>query len=68
MTLLQKPIRRELPSRTSGARNLIIELSPSGIITIREKGLRRGYDIEVTALFYTLIQLAIREEKKTRKR
>ena len=68
MTLLKKSIRRELPSRTAGARNLIIELSPSGILTIREKGIRRGYDIEVTSLFYSLIKMAMQEEKKTRKR
>ena len=68
MTFLSKRVRREIPSRMSGARNLIIELSPAGIISIREKGRRRSYTVEVTSLFWRLVKLAVEDEKQSQKK
>lgn len=63
MTLLHKPVRRELPHPR---RNWIVTIYPEAIIGIREKGRRREYRISLEACYSMAAKLAAAELRKAR--
>jgi len=79
-TLLKKPVTREVRNWCrkglfglggSGGRALIVSLEPGPVISFREKGCKKRYDIDIERVF----NLAVRQdmlkrdaEKKKRKK
>jgi hypothetical protein len=49
-------------------RNLVVSLEPGNIISFREKGLRRRYDIDIESVFNLAVRrTTLRDEEKKRK-
>lgn len=52
----------------SGGRNLILTLEPGNVISFREKGLRRKYDVDIESVFNLAVRRTIlkQEEEKAK--
>lgn len=77
-TVLKKAVIREIAEwkrkglfglgHGGGGRNLILTLEPGNIISFREKGLRKVYDIDVENVFHLAVRRTLlREEEEKRK-
>jgi len=61
MTDLTRPVTRRVNAMWRGREvPLIIEISPSGVITFREKGSRKSYSISVMTCYY----MAVKQNKE----
>jgi len=71
VTNLKKPVRRETPAQFRG-RRLIVILEPPDLVTIKEKGRRKGYTLTVESIYVLAAdaearrQIAERRKRKPR--
>lgn len=71
MTGLKRPVRRETAARFRD-RKLIVILEPPDLITVKEKGRRKGFTLTVEAIYILAAEAEVRrqkaEKRKNRKR
>lgn len=51
MTHLTKPVRRSTDVRVAGSRPISVELREPGILVLRERGRRVGYEVSIAACY-----------------
>jgi hypothetical protein len=78
MTVLEKkPVVREIKEWKrrglwgmggSGGRNLIMSIEPGNIVSFREKGLRKRYDVDIESVFNLAVRrTTLKDEQEKRK-
>jgi len=63
MTHLTKTVRRSTDVRVAGSRPISVELREPGIIVLRERGRRTGYEISLAAVYVRAAQLFAEKER-----
>jgi hypothetical protein len=66
MTVLRKPIKRELPERIAH-RQIVVELYP-GFIRLREKRSRTAWDISWESVYWKAAEIEARKQRADRAR
>ena len=75
-TVLKKTVVREIKDWKrhglfglggSGGRNLVLTLEPGNIISFREKGLRKRYDVDIESVFNMAVRRTLQCEAKEKK-
>ena len=66
MTILRKPIERELPERIAH-RQMVVELHP-GFVRFREKHTRTSWDISWESIYWKAAEIQARRQRGERAR
>ncbi len=67
-TQITKPVSRQTSVVTGHSRRpLIVTILPNGLINIREKGLRKGEDVSIEAVYHLAIRQRVASEKREKK-
>lgn len=76
-TMLKKTVVREIKEWKhrgifgmggSGGRNLIMSIEPGNVVSFREKGLRRRYDVDIESVFNMAVRRTILKEEEEKKK
>jgi hypothetical protein len=62
MTILRKPITRELPERIA-RRQIVVELHP-GFVRFREKHTRTAWDITWESIYWKAAEIQARKQRR----
>jgi hypothetical protein len=69
-TPLRKPVTRETVRAYDCARGrrLVVTLEPGDVVTIREKGRRKGFSLSLEGVYYVAVEADVKARKREAKR
>lgn len=65
MTELKRTIKRTTRAKVAG-RNLVLIIEPPDLVTVREKGRRKGFSLTVEAIYYLAAKAQAEHDRNER--